>query len=61
MAQMNTDFSSGPLDYSSAEFKRIPLKNTDIIFFEHKSHESNEYFHPDQNPSKFYLNSDVNI
>ena len=25
MAQMNTDFSSGPLDYSSAELKRIPL------------------------------------
>ena len=25
IAQMNTDFSSGPLDYSSAEFKRIPL------------------------------------
>ena len=29
---MNTDFSSGPLDYSSAEFKRIPLK-TLILFF----------------------------
>ena len=29
---MNTDFSSRPLDYSSAEFKRIPL-STLILFY----------------------------
>ena len=29
---MDTDFSSGPLNYSSAEFKRIPL-STRILFF----------------------------
>ena len=45
MAQMNTDFSSGPLDYSSAEFKRnlngYHLAH-EYYFFEHESNESNE-------------------
>ena len=42
---MNTDFSSGPSDYSSAEFKRnlngYHLAHEDY-FFEHESNESNE-------------------
>ena len=44
---MDTDFSSGPLDYSSAELKRN-LNGYHLAhgyyFFEHESHESNESF-----------------
>ena len=47
MAQMNTDFSSGPLDYSSAEFKRnlngYHLAHV-YYFIAHGSHESHRFF-----------------
>ena len=46
MAQMNTDFSSGPLDYSSAEFKQIPL-STWILFYSTRISRISQIFPPD--------------
>ena len=46
MAQMNTDFTSGPLDYSSAEFKQIPL-STWILFYSTRISRISQIFPPD--------------